>query len=103
MKTLIIYSLVPESEYYFILPDEDLLPEWKEMLNQANGKMANVDDLNEGMRWLMSATSSQKSDCDPEIDEKYHSCLIKYKFELSKDDVEITGPFSRVYVSGFYL
>jgi regulator of PEP synthase PpsR (kinase-PPPase family) len=103
MKTILIYSLIPEDQIFFIIPDEELLPEWNEMLAQSNGKIVNIHELNDGMRNLMAATSSKEEYCDKEVDKKYHCCLAKFKFELASDSPEITGPFSRVFVSGFWL
>ena len=103
MKTLLIYSNIPDDQYFFIIPDEELQSYWHEMLSLANGKIVNIHDTNEGMKWLMSATATKPEYCDASVDEVYHCCLAKYKFELAEGESAIYGPFSKVYVSGIFL
>jgi hypothetical protein len=103
MKTLLVYSNVPEDQYFFIIPDNEMLPYWEEMLSLANGKLVNLDDMNAGMKWLMAATSSKKEYCDADVEEHHHCCLLKYKHEASKEETSLVGPFSKVYVSGYIL
>ncbi len=105
MKTLIIYNLINYGEQFYIVPDEEIQPDWVPYLEEANGMTCNSDDFNEGMRFLCVATAPTNDECTPAdvkiLGEKYNCCLHKYKFELASDDKALIGPFSKVYFSSF--
>lgn len=100
MKTLIVYNIIPDDIQFFIVPDSELKPEWVKMLELAHGKCVNIDERNDGMEWMESASSPKKEYCSNTVLEEFHCCLRPYK--ISAEDT-LNGPFTKVYYTGFFL
>lgn len=101
-SVLIVYNLIPEELNFFVVPEDQLLPDWEEHLINCHNKTCNGDDYNDSMNWLSSATVSKSEFCSEEVDPKYHCCLYPFKVKL-EDNKALVGPFSKVYTSGFFL
>jgi hypothetical protein len=95
--------MIPEDQYIFIVPDEDIKPHWIPLLEQACNCIVNYEDMNPGMDFMIQATSSK-----PEFGDKKSvffeevCCLYSYKVELVRGE-SFKGPFSKVYISNFAL
>lgn len=102
-NVLIVYDLIPDEKLVFNVPWEEMKTEWLLQLEIASNCVANSDDMNSGLDWIMQATSSKKEYCDEKsIYFNDACCLNKWRVELVKGE-SLKGPFSKVYFIGFML
>ena len=100
MRVLLEWDENPERINFVVIenPTERQL----ELLNMANGKYINSDDINEGMEYLSCALTPPEYCNDAEHADKehagiWHDCIVDMKEGF------IEGPFDRVYHSGVCL
>lgn len=98
MKTLLIWEEIPEKTRFFALTD--LTQTDYEALSSAHGKIINCDDENEGMTFLNAALT-------PDIKKEKYGVDLSYpdwsRFEIEIEALSNSGPFDRVFWSGFAL
>lgn len=67
---------------YFVIPDNEITKEKRELLHQANGKLINVDKMNEGMKYVACAIGifERKYYLEEEMQLlPYYEELLKYR------------------------
>jgi len=100
--TLLIWQQVPEKTVLYLIPNDKLSEEQFEYLHQAQNRMINVDDMNDGLRFLNTSLSNEYAH---DGFEKYLGCLMEYKWEdnseaiTDRPDISITN----VFLSGWCL
>ena len=96
--SLVIYEMVPEETRLFLLPNAvaDL---YRDFLTQAHNKFVNNDEMNEGMHFLMAATSPKMEYVDEDM--KDVGCIFHQY--LLVNELPFEGTITHVYVTGFCL
>jgi len=83
--TILIYELIPEELKVYLIPDEDILEEFRAQLDAADQMTVNVDDSTDELEAVIDWLESQDSD--------------KYLTKASKVNLEV----SHLYRIGFFL
>lgn len=98
--TLLVWELIPEETYLYLIPNE-VADKYKHYLDQAQNRMVNQDDLNDGMNFLIAACSQNEDDASEEF-KKYTGLFGLYRYTTMS--VPITNQtINKVYFSGFCL
>jgi hypothetical protein len=105
---LLVYNFHPEETRYYLIPSIEIMRnEWGDYLRMAHGKMVNVDEVNEGMKFLMAATvkpdlKNDPENFEPDVKEEWKSAFAEYEVSVNDitpaNDLVILG----VYSSGFH-
>lgn len=83
-NTLIVFEEIPESLYYYLIPNDEISLEQRELFNKVSGQLINVDDT-------------------PELEEMDH-LLATEKFQQYKTNSKtLTNNITHVYSFGFAL
>ena len=94
MKYLLIYELVPGETTFYELP-EDVYMKYSALLELAHGKMINLDDDNDGTKFVNDAVGTPEHASCPENG----GVLAQYEVGVEN----LSGPYAKVVWSGFVL
>jgi hypothetical protein len=100
--TLLIWQTLPESTDLYLIPNDKLSEEQFKYLHEAQNKMINADDMNDGLRFLNTALAENYAE---EGFDKYKGCLREYKWEDNSEAIT-DRPWiviTNVFLSGFVL
>jgi len=119
--TLLIWEMVPEETYLYLIPNDQISEEQWALMKQANRKLMNCNDLNEGMTFLNTAlTPEEHINDDSYFDDGYTRMsdgsmqlkrepakkewrCIYAKYKQADDSLLENTNITRVVLSGFVL
>jgi hypothetical protein len=97
--TLLVYEMVPEDTNLYLIPNQ-VADQYRHFLQQAAGKFVNSDDTNDGMHFLIAATSPKKEYVDNDWTEYG---MIFHPYLLSDQSAIEDKIITAIYLSGFIL
>jgi len=99
--SLLVWEIIPEDTEFYLIPNEVLdSNEYRQYLEQAHFTYINVDEYNEGLKFLNTALASKKDGIAEEGFEEYLGCFTQYKKD---NDKPLKSIITTVYLSGFNL
>lgn len=109
-NTLIIWNEVPETVVLYVVPNDVIEKNgWAKYLEEAHGRLINLDDETEGMSFLSAAVTQAEHKGDPDffpedmdVPEEWQCALAPYKVEVAPGDL-LEANITRVCYSGFVL
>lgn len=99
---LVIYELVPEETKLILIPEE-VYNKYAGLIRQAHNKFVNSDDMNDGMKFIIHATSKPEHvfhDPNNEHPVEWDCCLLDY---ILPDHPLINVTIFEVVFTGFFL
>jgi hypothetical protein len=108
-NTLLIYETIPDVVAMYAIPSADLSEDQIQWLTEANGRKINLDDINDGMEYLVGALVESPEHADGGWSIKFPGhcpCeLVKYRvFTVGPDAAPLVGyHIDRVFWSGFLM
>lgn len=98
--TLLIWEIVPENTELYYIPNGKISAKQFEYLHQAQNKIINVDEYNDGLRFLNTALGKESAE---EGFEEYLGCFAEYKWEDKDEAITDRDPITNVFLSGFAM
>lgn len=92
MNVLLVWEENPESVKFFLIKDPTEFQ--LKMLNEANNRLVNGEEMNDGMEYLMNALAKEEYKDDSFKDTDWHLCEVK---------TPISSKINKVFYSGFVL
>jgi hypothetical protein len=100
--TLLIFECIPERTELYYIPNDKISAKQFEYLHQAQDKFINVDEMNDGLRFLNTALD-ESGEIAEEGFEEYKGCFAEYKWEDKSEAITDRDPITNVFLSGFAL
>lgn len=106
MNILLIWERVPDDTDLYIIPSEVATP-FTKYLDEAHGKIINVDEYSDGLKFLNTALMTVEGNPDPLFEEpsepgfeEHRSIFAQYK---QNSETPIVAQIEKVYLSGFCM